>query len=128
MTSPTFSGATVQINNAHVTFPIDIREVLLLSNVVVVLLNYNTGRKEEKYGNIFGYDLEGNRLWEAELPIGKKYAVYSDVKNSDDVYCGIYKKRKKWQPWSFKLMAYSFGGYDCEIDMSSGQIKKLELS
>ncbi len=111
MTRIEFSGNRLAINSGSVLdLPYPIKDAFELSGVVVVFLDpdANLG-KAGQYRNLLGFDQQGKKLWEAELPTSK----------SSDVYWRIKKKSP--------LVMSSFSSYECLIDESTGKIKSSEF-
>lgn len=107
MSQINYSDNVLKIDDTTVVFPYEIYEVFESHQAVIVFLNpdANLGT-EEQYKNLIAYNLNGVKLWEAELPTTKK----------SDVYWKIASKTP--------LIAYSFSSYACEIDIATGRILK----
>ncbi|MFC1560735.1 hypothetical protein ACFL3W_02210 [Pseudomonadota bacterium] len=111
MTRIEFSGNRLTINSVSlIDLLYPIKDAFELSGVIVVFLDpdANLG-KAEQYRNLLGFDQQGKKLWEAELPTSK----------SSDVYWRIKKKSP--------LIVSSFSSYECWIDESTGKIKFSEF-
>jgi hypothetical protein len=100
------NGKQLIINSTHVVdFLFPIKDAFFSKNIVIVFLDpdANLGSTGQ-YKNLLGYDCQGEKLWEAELPTA----------NSSDVYWRI----KQRMP----LVVSSFSSYECIIDESTGEI------
>lgn len=105
------SGQRLTINSNHVIdllYPI--KDAFEIKNTVVVFLDpdANLG-KTGQYRNLLGFDRQGKKIWEAELPTSK----------SSDVYWRI----KQREP----LIVSSFSSYECRINAVTGKIESSEF-
>ncbi|ORU90027.1 MAG: hypothetical protein A6F71_03425 [Cycloclasticus sp. symbiont of Poecilosclerida sp. M] len=106
-----FSENKLTINSTCVVdLPYPIKDAFALSGVVVVFLdpNANLG-KSDQYRNLLGFDRQGNKLWEAELPTSK----------TSDVYWRIKQKTP--------LVVSSFSSYECQVDELNGKVITTEF-
>ena len=104
-------GRQLKIDSTYVVeFLYPIKEAFFSENTVIVFLDpdANLG-KTRQYKNLLGYDCQGKKIWEAELPTSK----------SSDVYWRI-KQR-------VPLVVSSFSSYECNIDESTGEIVSSEF-
>lgn len=106
MTAISFSGSTIHIDGRPIDLFHDILEAYEFQGVIVILLDPDSDLgASAQFRNLIGINVNGARLWEAELPTTK----------SSDVYWKIVQKNP--------LKAYSFSSFECEIDIHNGRIK-----
>ena len=104
-------GKQIEINSTYVVdFLFPIKDAFISKNTVIVFLDpdANLG-KTKQYKNLLGFNKQGKKIWEAELPTTK----------SSDVYWRIKRKAP--------LVVSSFSSYECIIDESTGKILSAEF-
>ncbi|WP_440617451.1 hypothetical protein [Cysteiniphilum sp. 6C5] len=110
-----FEGKYLYINDKKIQLPYVIREAFERENKVIVLFDSDLSTnptQPKKFHNLVAYDLNGNELWKAELPI---HDAYGEVQELDwDDYWGV------WNMDSLK--ASSSSSYRCTIDSKTGKI------
>lgn len=103
----------VTVNGMVFKMPYSIQDAFVTKGILVVLLdpdsyladeNYKTEYRQSRIAlhNLQGFDLNGNRIWQAEFPNDIDY----------------YYKVSSHEP----LEVYSFSSFVCQIDPASGRI------
>lgn len=106
----TFNENVLQIGSIKIELESKIEQALSLPDLIIVLLDpFDSASCYEK-SNLGGFNYEGSELWRAELPSG--YGIEADPSHMR------YMKITQVEP----LMAFSWSGFICIIDHTSGQI------
>ena len=111
MTRIEASGCRLKIDTIYVVdFLYPIKDAFELNGTVIVFLDpdANLG-KSGQYRNLLGFDLQGKRIWEAELPTTKPSDVYWRIKQKSP------------------LIVSSFSSYECQIYETTGKIKSAKF-
>jgi hypothetical protein len=87
-----------------------IKQVIPLSEIIVVLFDPFADNFDFEVSNLAGIDYSGNEVWRAELPSG--YGIEPNPSHDS------YMKITNTDP----LETYSWSGFNCQIDQSNGQI------
>jgi hypothetical protein len=102
-----FSTHTITIGDRNIETEYPIHDAFLMRDKIIVL--FHPDAYTEKFGqfkNLIALTLEGAKIWTAELP----------TNDSGDRYYQISSK--------LPLIADSVYSFECEIDESTGRIKK----
>jgi hypothetical protein len=103
----TFTGKTIIINDKLIELEYPIADAFELEHKIIVL--FDSDARTEKFGqfpNLIALGLNGEKLWTAELP----------TTTSGDRYYKIASQ--------IPLVVYSIYSEECEIDPSTGKIKR----
>ncbi len=106
-TPVSFSGRTLDVKGKSIELEYPVRDAFMLGDKIIVLFDPNA--YIEKFGqfrNLIALTEDGDRLWSAELPTNQ----------SGDTYFRVSSRNP--------LVANSFHSFDCEIDESTGRIRK----
>ncbi len=92
------------------TFDYPIRDAFSAGKHVVVLLKYEAYPNEVKRcRNLLAVDRDGQKVWVAPLPTMRR----------SDAYYKIASQRP--------LVVYSVASYECEVDVRTGEFKRVEF-
>lgn len=100
-----FSANRLALGDTVVETTYPIADALTLDNKVIVL--YEPDAYTEKMGqfpNLVAFDQDGKQVWIAELPCNHSGERYHKIDVME------------------KLMGYTWGAYECEIDPATGKI------
>lgn len=113
MTSITYSGPVVSVDGTNIRVPYDVLDAFAHKNTVMILMNPDEfvkktkGRKNLK--NLVAYDVSGKWLWDAEFPDDSRANYYWNISSK------------------VPLVVYSFSSNECEIDLNTGKILKVDF-
>ena len=102
-----FSERTVNVGGKSMELEYPVANAFMLGDKIIVL--FDPGAYTEKFGqfkNLIALNVDGERIWTAELPTNDSGDRYFMVKSRSP------------------LVAASIYSYDCEIDESTGRMKK----
>lgn len=101
---------TLDIDGKRIKFDYPISVLIFFNNIFFILFEPNSDKKMSgQFQNLWGVNTEGTILWKATFP-----------DTLPDCFLNIYMENDN-------LHAYSFTGYDCMIDSSTGNIIKSEF-
>jgi hypothetical protein len=110
MADISYQGSKVIIGGKEIEFKFDLLSVATCQNVVVVLIDPDSYiGKEDIAHNLLGFDLNGNKLWEADYPQSYKSDYYWKIDTSQG------------------LSASSFSSYNCELNPLTGKIQRANF-
>ena len=101
-----FSNRTVNVGDKSMELDYPVANAFMLGDKIIVL--FNPDAYTEKFGqfkNLIALNADGERIWTAELPTNESGERYYQVSSRSP------------------LVAYSWS-FSCEIDESTGRIKK----
>ena len=109
-----FAGSNLDINGLSVELPWPIRQTMEHQGKVFVLLDPDAYLASPGYDktqpsprNLWAFDMDGRKIWEAELPEGSDY--YYRVTSANP------------------LVANSFSSHICTIDSGSGAVLQAQF-
>ncbi len=105
MTNVSFSKNTVTIAGVTITLEYMVLVAFELMGKVIVLFDPDEYiPKFGQFNNLIAIDIDGNKLWEAELPTTETGDCYFKISSQNPI------------------KAISFKSYNCEIDADTGKI------
>ena len=102
-----FSERTVNVRSKSIELEYPVANAFMLGDKIIVL--FDPDAYTEKFGqfkNLIAVNADGEKIWTAELPTNESGDRYQQVSSRSP------------------LVAYSWKSFDCEIDESTGRIKK----
>ena len=106
-----FSERTLNVGGKSMELEYPVANAFMLGDKIIVL--FDPDAYTEKFGqfkNLIALNANGERIWTAELPTNESGDTYNQVSSK----C--------------PLVAYSWKSFACEIDESTGRIKKKIFS
>jgi hypothetical protein len=98
------------IEGRDIELPYPIHEIQKVDSKIIIIYYYMSGPKQGQFKNCVAYDLQGNFLWTGEHP----------TTNENDVYLNFVK--------IYPLILANFAGFDCELDINNGKLKRATFS
>jgi len=117
------SGMRLTIYGKHVVdLPHPIKEAVETKKAIVVLLDPDSYPRVGLRRNLWGFDKQGRKLWEAELPRYSQFDIWIPKEPASEAP-DIYWRVEQREP----LIASSFSSYTCRINEATGKIESAEF-
>ena len=107
-----------------IDLPYRVKEAFVTrGTIIAVLLDPGAYPKDQKIRkNLLGFDRQGNKLWEAELPRYSSFDVWvpkGSTSQAPDSYEGVVQREP--------LIVWSWSGSECKINEATGKIESAEF-
>ena len=104
-----FAGRVLTVDGKDIRMPHTILDAARFESGIAVVLDYMEFEKAKRCENLWGFDLDANRLWVAEAPDSPANAYVSLVN-------------------SRPLKAWNFACFICTLEPSSGRLLDAEFT
>lgn len=117
------SGTRLTIYGKYIVdLPHPVKEAVETKETIVVLLDPDSYPRTGLHKNLWGFDKQGRKLWEAELPRYSQFDIWIP-KGSASEAPDIYWRVEQREP----LIASSFSSYTCRLNEATGEIESAEF-